>query len=87
MNPAHIQLTVSPRGQILKLWTARGNKKYGTLKGGICQEAPGSYVVAVALGWIRVLVWGPSFNCQGDLLSKPGTWPHQNLSLRSFLTM
>lgn len=63
MNPALIQLTVSPRGQILEFWTARDNNKYETLRGGSYQEAPGSYVVAATLGWIRVLLWGPNFNC------------------------
>lgn len=50
MNPAYIQLTVSPRGQILKFWTARDNKKYGTLRGVICLTALGSYVLDAALG-------------------------------------
>lgn len=50
MNPALIQLTVSPRGQILKFWTARDNNKYEILRGGSYQEAPGSYVVAATLG-------------------------------------
>lgn len=79
-EPQHKYSWLFPRGQILKFWSARGNKKHWNLRGASVQRDLHHTWLLLPLDGLELL-WGPWFHFQGALLSRTGSGLTQNLSL------